>query len=525
MVGSGRMKVITTKGCSKMYADVSCTVGSDSFKGFQPPRSSTSNSPFSGLVISVPGLSKEARKQVMDATERLGGQFSPHYHPQCTHLVVQISFSILNLIFIFSLELKSEHVSKHGAKDGIFIVTLGWFVDSVRRNVRLNESIYGVKSHGENHMVKNTLNRIGRGNTCLPDAMVENVKQCNLIPRSRLHSSKEQKRRGSVFSGQTFYVDLDVSAELQNKVVEAATEEGAMVINQWLIGHDVSHVVCDGSSILKYLGHSSNLVTPQWVLKTVKEIRSQRFVCLSADLAQHLGMMLRNVPSNSRADVSQNEHHYNKKSNHKENQRTVILAKEMVRNCRGSHMQLAGQKLVKPLARGVLLNSINWTISEPPSAASICVDSFSLDDANESIKGPDACFVNFLLPLSEREKSELVFNNHFITILFPVDQFNEMGPSCRTFFSDTGFKCTQLLDHIYSFYQENMSTSEIELAIHTDSRHADKLRFMYSSKEAAECGFLKVKRIDFLGCQRVFKMLKLVPGNYGNNVYELMTIV
>ncbi|KAL8236801.1 hypothetical protein R6Q59_017882 [Mikania micrantha] len=100
MVGSGRMKVITTKGCSKMYADVSCTVGSDSFKGFQPPRSSTSNSPFSGLVISVPGLSKEARKQVMDATERLGGQFSPHYHPQCTHLVVQISFSIFNLIFI-----------------------------------------------------------------------------------------------------------------------------------------------------------------------------------------------------------------------------------------------------------------------------------------------------------------------------------------------------------------------------------------------------------------------------------------
>lgn len=33
----------------------------------------------------------EARKQVMDATERLGGQYSPNLHPQCTHLVVQIS--------------------------------------------------------------------------------------------------------------------------------------------------------------------------------------------------------------------------------------------------------------------------------------------------------------------------------------------------------------------------------------------------------------------------------------------------
>lgn len=35
----------------------------------------------------------EARKQVMEATERLGGQYSPNLHPQCTHLVVQISFS------------------------------------------------------------------------------------------------------------------------------------------------------------------------------------------------------------------------------------------------------------------------------------------------------------------------------------------------------------------------------------------------------------------------------------------------
>ncbi|CBI20742.3 unnamed protein product, partial [Vitis vinifera] len=54
-----------------------------------------SNGPFSGLVICVTGLSKEARKQVMDAAERLGGQYSPNLHPQCTHLVVQISFNLM----------------------------------------------------------------------------------------------------------------------------------------------------------------------------------------------------------------------------------------------------------------------------------------------------------------------------------------------------------------------------------------------------------------------------------------------
>ncbi|XP_076945865.1 uncharacterized protein LOC143617092 [Bidens hawaiensis] len=413
---------------------------------------------------------------------------------------------------IISLNLKSEHVLKHKAKAGAYIVTLGWFVDSVRRNVRLNESLYGVKSFGDNHMAKDNLYMSRSGNPCLSIAMLENVKQRNLITKSKLHSLEEQKRRGSVLSGQTFYVDPDVPAELRNKVVEAAIEAGAMVTNQWSVGHDASHVVCDGSSVLKYVGHSNNIVTPQWVLNTVKETRSQRLVHLSADLARHVGMTLGNV--------SQDEHDYNKKTSDKEKERITILAKEGVRNRR-----LVGQsqRPVKSLAQTILLDSINWTMSEPPSTVSVCMDSFSLDDANESVNGPDACFVNFLRPLSEREKSELVFGNHFITILFPLDRLGEMGPTSRTFFSDMGFKCTQLLDHIYSFYQENMSTSEIELAIHTDSRHADKLRSMYSNKETAECGFLKIKRVDFLGSRRVFKMLKHVPGHYGNNVYELLT--
>ncbi|XP_026438924.1 uncharacterized protein LOC113337454 isoform X2 [Papaver somniferum] len=67
----------------------------------------------------VTGLSK-ARKQVMNATEKFGGQYSPNLHPQCTHLVVQ--------------SYKYEHALKHGLRNGLLVVTLGWFVDSVRRN-------------------------------------------------------------------------------------------------------------------------------------------------------------------------------------------------------------------------------------------------------------------------------------------------------------------------------------------------------------------------------------------------------
>ncbi|PWA66721.1 BRCT domain-containing protein [Artemisia annua] len=515
MVGSSRMEVITSKGCSKMYADMSCTLGADSLRDLQSQRHSTSNGPFSGLVICVTGLSKEARKQVMDATERLGGQFSPHLHPQCTHLVVQ-SFH----------ERKSDYISKHKANDCLFIVTLGWFVDSVRRNVRLNESLYEVKSIEENYMTKDDVNRISDRNSCIPVAMLENVKQTHLIPRSRLHLLEDQKRRKGIFSGQTFYVDQDVSAEMRNKVVEAVLEERAMLVNRWLVGHDATHVVCEGSSVQKYLGHSNNLVTPEWVLKTVKEIRSQRLVHLSADLARHVGKMLHNVPCDNDQKVSDivnvSRENYSVTPNHKDNQSIVILAKKGVRNRRVHNME-ASQTPIKPLARSILLDSINWNMSEPPSTVSICMDSFSLDDANESMKEPNACFVNFLRPLSERERGELVFGNHFITILFPVDRFDEMGHTSRTFFSNTGFTCLLLLDHIYAFYQENMSTSEIELAIHTDSRHADRLRSMYSSKEAAECGFVEVKRIDFLGSRRIFKMLKQVPSNNLKNVYELLT--
>jgi hypothetical protein len=35
----------------------------------------------------------EARGQVKEATERLGGEYSGSLHPKCTHLVVQISFT------------------------------------------------------------------------------------------------------------------------------------------------------------------------------------------------------------------------------------------------------------------------------------------------------------------------------------------------------------------------------------------------------------------------------------------------
>ncbi|KAE9445958.1 hypothetical protein C3L33_22143, partial [Rhododendron williamsianum] len=111
MGGSGgRVEAVNSKGCTRLFGDISFSSSFRSMRSFESMSSPASTSsvlsetpvavvvkstgPFSGLVICVTGLSKESRKQVKDATEGLGGQYSPNLHPQCTHLVVQISFYI-----------------------------------------------------------------------------------------------------------------------------------------------------------------------------------------------------------------------------------------------------------------------------------------------------------------------------------------------------------------------------------------------------------------------------------------------
>ncbi|CAJ2643739.1 uncharacterized protein LOC123894189 [Trifolium pratense] len=524
MGGEGRVEVVSGKGCSRLF--------SSSFRGLQPLEQMSSvssspqvssNAPFAGLVICVTGLSKEARNQVMEATARLGGQYSPNLHPQCTHLVVQ-NFG----------GRKFEHALKHGAKNGLFVVTLGWFVDSVRKNVRLTESLYSLKSHGDNNMHLDDFRLLpgytNAGN-CLP-AKIHEIKHTHHAEELRRFSGRESNRSlDSTLSGCSIYVDPSISSELQNKVVEAASREGASFVEQWFVGCNVSHVVTEGTSIQRYLGYSSNLITPLWILKTAKEKQVQRLVNMSVDLARQVGSMLEDVHNG----ISGKEAVKPKvldEVGYKERQQIVNSAKNGVRSRRGRRMQTC-QTPIRPITPNNLLDSICWSISEATSTASIYTDSFSAEDPNENHtsiffdakgdgKDADASFSNSTRPLTESEKSELIFKNHFLTILFPIDRFSEIGPSTRTFFSHNGFTCLQVLDNIHAFYQENMPSHEIEVAIHTDSRHADRLRSVYSSKETAERGYVMFKRIEFLGSRTSFEMLKRVSGDNNSNVYELL---
>ncbi|XVE53818.1 hypothetical protein DITRI_Ditri03aG0032600 [Diplodiscus trichospermus] len=457
MGGLNRVEVIDSKGCSRLFVGFTSSVPSfRSFPSFEPmspastslgsePLMTRSTGPFSGLVICVTGLSKEARKQVMEATERLGGQYSPSLHPQCTHLVF-------------------EHALKHRSRNGLFVVTLGWFVDSVKRNVRLSESLYTVKGVGEHGMRVNELNRLvgstASESSCLPAGFLE-AKKIDMIEKPNVRSSGRvpNKSMDSTLSGYTMYIDSDISDELRKKVLEAASKEGARVVDQWFVGCSASHVVCEGNSIHRYIGHSNNVVTPLWVLKTAKDRNLPRLVHMSADLARQIGTVLENSQNlivreeNNVANFTQGTQSFKRKASHEEMQQIVRLAKIDVRNRRSRRMQTC-QTPIRPISPSSLLDSICWSISEPTSTASIYTESLSSEDvsehqsvffdANGDGKDSVASFTNLTRSLTESEKNELIFKYNFLTILFPVDRFSEMGPSSRTYFSNNGFRCLQV---------------------------------------------------------------------------------
>jgi hypothetical protein len=54
--------------------------------------------------------------------------------------MMQAFVNFLTLFYSFGGR-KFEHALKHGSKNSLFIVTLGWFVDSVRRNGK-NELLF-----------------------------------------------------------------------------------------------------------------------------------------------------------------------------------------------------------------------------------------------------------------------------------------------------------------------------------------------------------------------------------------------
>lgn len=85
--------------------------------------------------------------------------------------------------------------------------------------MRLSESLYSIKSFGENGARLDELNRLvgvfSTENSCTPVA-TRGTKQLDMIEER--HRPFSERESDSTLSGHSMYVDLDISSELRNKV-------------------------------------------------------------------------------------------------------------------------------------------------------------------------------------------------------------------------------------------------------------------------------------------------------------------
>ncbi|KAG0619753.1 hypothetical protein M758_4G162500 [Ceratodon purpureus] len=503
---------------------------------------SSRKEPFLGVIICGTGFSREVRKQVQIATECLGGQYSRDLHLNCTHLLVQNCSGR-----------KYEHAVKHGVHRGLHIVSLSWFEDCVKQNARLDESLYTLPSTshqigairenpeyspedvGGATQLRNLLSADYDMEATVslqrkpPISLLKNSggTQANRNLLSGVYRSKPQAsptiENSSSLAGARFYIDPDLRRDLKLKAKESAESWGATCVINW---SKATHVVCESESISKYIGLNLHLVSPMWVM-SARDGLPLRCVQYSADLARDVGDLLldwktqeHNIAYNllKAQGVFHNGRATEKFPTLQEREIKASAAKAGVRRRRGPQMQ---SWRTRPRLQTLesLLESIYWIVTDTPTSAQVYTQSSGKRIINEHGKAVSrnihhSCRYHdsrneafedniYTKPLSRSEKREVVFPGSFLTILFPIDRFSELGPSSRTFFSDAGFTRWQIIQLVYTFYQEPLDETEVDAALHTDSKHGDRLRASFQNSQP-----VAMPRHQLLGTRVQFHVLQ-----------------
>ncbi|XP_073389217.1 uncharacterized protein [Physcomitrium patens] len=539
---NGKVRKFALEGLARLSTDVFSENGLAHMSISEPIK------PFAGVVICVTGFSRAARKDVQITTERMGGQYSRDLHLNCTHLVVQNCSGR-----------KYEHAVKHGVHRGLHIVSMAWWEDCVQHYARLDESKYTVLrnhpvgsdfEHQELPEAVGSSNRrklssanqdteaaISFGNAV--NSSGGSLKNSSSMSRTP-HSSLATDKSSHALAGARFYIDSDLPLDLQLKAQDAAESWGATCVENC---SKATHVVCECETISKYIGLNLHLVSPMWVM-SARDGFPLRCVQYSADLARDVADLLlewRKEGNSTKSLFEKDTVVHNSRvaeATLQEREKKAYEAKAGVRRRRGPRMQPC-RTLPRPNTPTSLLDSICWVVTEPPATAQVYTNN-SGKEVPEKGKGLENS-LGFKLhndryhnpmdealgtevytkPLTRSESREIVFRCAFLTILFPIDRFSELGPSSRTFFSESGFTKEQILDLVYAFYQEPLSPSEVEAALHTDSKHADRLRGLYASKETDELGYVPMMRYQFIGSRLQFEGLKRSNQDPTSHVYDL----
>lgn len=103
---------------------------------------------------------------------------------------------------------------------------------------------------------------------------------------------EEVKLSEDLFKGYCFFIDPEVSAKLLEQLRASIDTAGGSICPQWFIGCKATHLVCEGSTLRKYVGRAANVVTPLWVLRSVERGSLLKSVQFSVDMGRHLATLL-----------------------------------------------------------------------------------------------------------------------------------------------------------------------------------------------------------------------------------------
>ncbi|GAB4823283.1 hypothetical protein N2152v2_010329 [Parachlorella kessleri] len=106
--------------------------------------------------------------------------------------------------------------------------------------------------------------------------------------RGREAASQVAESVEGVFEGIAAILDPDLSEEEARRVAQALQQGGGKVVVGARLGQGATHVVCQPEAALRWLSLSLGIISPQWVVRSLKSGRQQRCLMVSADATRHL---------------------------------------------------------------------------------------------------------------------------------------------------------------------------------------------------------------------------------------------
>eukprot|EP00873_Tetraselmis_striata_P037344 jgi/Tetstr1/457608/TSEL_044175.t1 len=323
------------------------------------------------------------------------------------------------------------------------------------------------------------------------------------------HPAAPPKQEG-VFAGVTAVFDKALRSEEVAPLREALLAGGGREAAAAFLGSGATHVVCPPSGAGNWLSSGLHVVSPAWVLHSVRAGRTQRCVQLSLDVQRALPagapgaaeevLPANGSPARKHGDTAAPIGHSAAAGvgrNQLDSLRSSREAREALLSgvAAEESAPMAGRRRRVMRTPPELLAGLDWAVTDDPDA-----------------KG--AVLADCVIPLDD-----VAYSATSITLLLPQDRAGDLGHASRVIAAPGGeLSLLQLMRHVHEFYQEELGLEEQIQAMKAlgqgGSRAAELLRQAFLDMKP-------LRRAELLGsrccCEGLFK----ISGDPMGTIYEL----